>query len=110
MCATVNYSDIGIVHTDSSNVLSLVENSVDIRCDNTDSKIAVCDSAECASSEWPAVIVPITAHSVQVQGGGPDSPLLSVIQSTCLLLCFYIPTSGTRAYGRDRTSLSQLKC
>ena len=41
LCATVNYSDIGIVHTDSSDVLSLVKNSVDMRCDNTDSKITV---------------------------------------------------------------------
>ena len=59
LCATLNYSDIGIIYTDysSDDVLSLVRNSVDMRCVNTDSKIAVCYSKDCASSEWPAVIV-----------------------------------------------------
>ena len=63
LCATLNYSDIGIVYTDYSSydVVSLVMNSVDMRCVNTDSKIAVCHSWDCASSEWPAVIV---VHSV----------------------------------------------
>jgi len=63
LCATLNYSDIGIVYTvySSSDVVSLVRNSVNMRCVNTDSKIAVCHSYDCASSEWPAVIV---VHSV----------------------------------------------
>ena len=53
-----DYSDIGIV-TDvtSSDVMSLVEDSVKERRDNTDSKIAVCGSWDCASAQWPAVIV-----------------------------------------------------
>ena len=53
-----DYSDIGIVaNVTSSDVVSLVWKSVNMRCDNTDSKIAVCYSAYCASAQWPAVIV-----------------------------------------------------
>ena len=51
--------DIGIVYIDysSSDVMSLVKDSVKKRCDNTDSKIAVCHSGDCYSAQWPAVIV-----------------------------------------------------
>ena len=52
-----DYSDIGIVVNVTSNVFSLVKNSVNMRCDNTDSKIAVCDIEDCASAQWPAVIL-----------------------------------------------------
>ena len=67
LCVTnnLNYSDIGIVHTDydvmshdvTSDVYSLVKDSVNMRCEDTDSKIAVCHSDDCASAQWPAVIV-----------------------------------------------------
>ena len=59
LCVTdLNYSDIGIVYTDYTyDVMSLVEDSVEKRCVNTDSKIAVCHSRDCASAQWPAVIV-----------------------------------------------------
>ena len=54
--------DIGIVYTGySRDVMSLVKDSVKKRCNNTGSKIAVCDSRECYSAQWPAVIV---LHSV----------------------------------------------
>ena len=57
LCAILNYSDIGIVSTGySRDVVFLVSNSINMRCGNTDIKIAVCNSAACASSEWPAVI------------------------------------------------------
>ena len=53
--------DIGIVYNDftssSNDVMSLVKDSVNMRCDNTDSKIAVCSSEDCYSAQWPAVIV-----------------------------------------------------
>ena len=50
---------IGVVHTDFFNrdVFSLVRDSVGMRCDNTDVKIAVCDSLDSYSAEWPAVVV-----------------------------------------------------
>ena len=59
LCAEFKYSDIGVVHADvySGDVLSLVKRSVDMRCNNTDVKIAVCDSAYSYSAEWPAVVV-----------------------------------------------------
>ena len=59
LCVTsnLNYSDIGIVANVTSSVMSLVEDSVNMRCGNTDSKIAVCNSMYCASAQWPAVIV-----------------------------------------------------
>ena len=60
LCVTdnLNYSDIGIVYNDTSDVLSLVkEDSVNRRCVNTGSKIAVCHSSDCYSAQWPAVIV-----------------------------------------------------
>ena len=59
LCVTsnLNYSDIGIVAYVTSSVMSLVKDSVNIRCDNTGSKIAVCHSKDCASAHWPAVIV-----------------------------------------------------
>ena len=59
LCVTsnLNYSDIGIVAHVTSDVMSLVKDSVKKRCVNTDSKIAVCDSEDCASAQWPAVIV-----------------------------------------------------
>ena len=41
----------------TSDVMSLVKNSVKKRCGNTASKIAVCHSKDCASAQWPAVIV-----------------------------------------------------
>ena len=50
--------DIGIVYNDyRSDVMSLVEDSVKKRCDNTGSKITVCHSKDCYSAQWPAVIV-----------------------------------------------------
>ena len=63
LCVTdnLNYSDIGIVVSVTSSVLSLVKDSVKKRCVNTESKIAVCRSEYCASAQWPAVIV---LHSV----------------------------------------------
>ena len=58
LCAEFKYSDIGVVYTDySSNVVPLVKDSVDMRCNNTDVKIAVCDSNNSYSAEWPAVVV-----------------------------------------------------
>ena len=58
LCAELNYSDIGVVYTYySGDVVSLVRDSVDMRCNNTDVKIAVCDSAYSSSAEWPAVVV-----------------------------------------------------
>ena len=60
LCVTsnLNYSDIGIVaNVTSSDVMSLVKDSVNRRCVNTGSKIAVCNSIDCASAQWPAVIV-----------------------------------------------------
>ena len=58
LCVNLNYSNIGIVSSDvTSSVLSLVEDSVKKRCEDTDSKIAVCHSSDCASAQWPAVIV-----------------------------------------------------
>ena len=59
LCATdeFDYSDIGIVANVTSSVMSLVKNSVNRRCGNTVSKIAVCYSGYCASAQWPAVIV-----------------------------------------------------
>ena len=60
LCDELNYSDIGIVYTGyvSSSVISLLEDSVNMRCGiNTDSKIAVCRSDDCYSAQWPAVIV-----------------------------------------------------
>ena len=65
LCVTdnLNYSDIGIVVSVTSNVLSLVEDSVKKRCVNTGSKIAVCHSVDCASAQWPAVIVLYRVYS-----------------------------------------------
>ena len=59
LCAELNYSDIGVVCATlySGDVVSLVKDSVDMRCDNTDVKIAVCDSHNSYSAEWPAVVV-----------------------------------------------------
>ena len=64
LCVTddLNYSDIGIV-VDVTSVMSLVENSVKKRCVNTGSKIAVCRSVDCASAQWPAVIVLYRVYS-----------------------------------------------
>ena len=66
----LDYSDIGIVYTayvTIDDVESLVEHSVNMRCGNTDSKIKVCSSGYCYSTEWPAVIV---VHTVMADGGG----------------------------------------
>ena len=57
MCVNLNYSDIGIVANVTSSLRLLVDDSVNKRCGNTDSKIAVCSSGYCASAQWPAVIV-----------------------------------------------------
>ena len=59
LCAEFKYSDIGVVHTGvySGDVVSLVRDSVDMRCNNTDVKIAVCYSVDSYSAEWPAVVV-----------------------------------------------------
>ena len=72
LCDTndLNYSDIGIVYTYvASDVMSLVRDSVNKRCVNTDSEIALCRSKYCASAQWPAVIV---LHRV---GDGEDGDL-----------------------------------
>ena len=59
LCAEFKYSDIGVVYAGVYNgdVLSLVKRSVDMRCNNTDVKIAVCYSVDSYSAEWPAVVV-----------------------------------------------------
>ena len=58
LCAEFKYSDIGVVHAaNSGDVVSLVKPSVDMRCNNTDVKIAVCNSVNSYSAEWPAVVV-----------------------------------------------------
>ena len=66
LCVTDNldYSDhIGIVHANVTGiVMSLVKDSVNRRCYNTLNKIAVCDSEDCASAQWPAVIALHTVY------------------------------------------------
>ena len=59
LCAEFKYSDIGVVCNAvySGDVVSLVKDSVDMRCNNTDVKIAVCNSVNSYSAEWPAVVV-----------------------------------------------------
>ena len=59
LCAEFKYSDIGVVcaTVGSRDVVSLVKDSVDMRCNNTDVKIAVCYSENSYSAEWPAVVV-----------------------------------------------------
>ena len=63
LCAEFKYSDmtsehIGVVYTDyTGDVVPLVERSVDKRCNKTDVKIAVCDTIDSFSAEWPAVVV-----------------------------------------------------
>ena len=58
LCAEFKYSDIGVVcAVYSGDVLPLVKRSVDMRCNNTDVKIAVCVSINSYSAEWPAVVV-----------------------------------------------------
>ena len=69
-----DYSDIGIVATYvTSSEMSLIEDSINRRSGNTGSKIAVCDSGYCASSEWPAVIV---LH--QLMGGSEERDLTAL--------------------------------
>ena len=70
LCAELNYSDIGVVYTGvySGDVLSLVRDSVYKRCNNTDVKIAVCDSGNSSSAEWPAVVVLCEAWNKESTG------------------------------------------
>ena len=95
LCDELDYFDIGIiVYTDySSDVLSLVEDSVKKRCCNTDSKIAVCDSAYCASAQWPAVIV---LHEVWGDSEEWDLTTLYLALSRARVYCsvFIYPEEG----------------
>ena len=59
-------------------------NSVDMRCVNTDSKIAVCYSKDCASSEWPAVIV---LHEVGWDSEEQDLTNLYLMLSRARVYC-----------------------
>ena len=100
LCAEFKYSDmtsehIGVVYIDySSDVLSLVKRSVYKRCNNTDVKIAVCESLHSFSAEWPAVVV-LCQVAYFEEAGYLSEPLLSVIKSTCTLHCYYIPSEGS---------------
>ena len=87
LCVTsnLNYSDIGIVYSHgTSDVMSLVKDSVKKRCVNTDSKIAVCYSWDCASAQWPAVIV---LHSVGWYGEEADLTKLYLTLSRARVYC-----------------------
>ena len=90
LCVTdnLNYSDIGIVYSNvtSSDVMSLVEDSVNMRCVNTDSKIAVCRSKDCASAQWPAVIVLYTV-SGRYRDEEEDLTLLYLMLSRARVYC-----------------------
>ena len=94
MCAIdeLNYSDIGKVYT---NYISSVYTLLYIM-NNTDVRIAVCDSMQSHSTEWPAVVLLFQALNYEEEALflTPESPLLSVIKSTCILLCYYIPSGG----------------
>ena len=87
--------DIGIVYTNftSSGVMSLVTSVVSLvtsvykRCGNTGSKIAVCDSRECYSAQWPAVIV---LHRVRGYREERDLTLLYLSLSRARVYCSVI--------------------
>ena len=88
LCVNLNYSDIGIVYSHgTSDVMSLVKDSVKKRCVNTDSKIAVCYSWDCASAQWPAVIV---LHSVGWYGEEVDLTELYSMLSRARVYCFVV--------------------
>ena len=83
----LDYSDIGIVYTayvTIDDVETLVEDSVNMRCCNTTSQIAVCSSVDCASAQWPAVIV-----LYEVRGYSEESDLtaLNLMLSRARVYC-----------------------
>ena len=94
LCVNLNYSDIGIVHSYySSDVMPLVKDSVNMRCDNTGSKIAVCSSMSCYSAQWPAVIV---LYSVLWDSEEVDLTQLYLMLSSARVYCsvFIFPREG----------------
>ena len=82
-----DYSDIGIVAYVTSDVRSLVDDSVNKRCGNTDSKIAVCYSGYCASAQWPAVIL---LHTVSRYSEEEDLTELYLMLSRARVYCSVI--------------------
>ena len=104
LCDELDYSDIGIVYyVTSSDVMSLVEDSVNMRCVNTDSKIAVCGSKHCSSAQWPAVIVVYTVFSEE-----KDLALLYLMLSRARVYCSVVIIPGAGITLDDTPHMLQL--
>ena len=109
LCAEFKYSDIGVVYdVYSRDVVSLVKDSVDMRCNNTDVKIAVCYSEDSFSAEWPAVVVLCGAWDDYVESCYQSGLYLALSRARVHCTVIIFPEEGETLNTYVLTSLERL--